>query len=95
VYPYVRDRNRIGVEIEHDYHGVGNPIFHVLSFEIEETAVTHPTWDYDQYMSNVQRIDIVSEEGIDKSLEEFEKLMKSWGVDPACLGPLSDDYPLP
>ena len=94
VYPYVREKNRVGVEIEHRYRGVGNPTFHVLSFEIEETAVMHPTYDHDRHMSNVQRVDVVSDEGIDKSLEEVEKLLEIRGISPAHLGPLSDEYPL-
>lgn len=94
VYPYVKDKNRIGVAVEHRYRGVGNPTFHTLSFEIEESAVTEPTYDHDRYMSSVRRVDVVCEEGIDQSLEEVEKLLLSWSVDPALLGPLGDDYPL-
>lgn len=94
VYPYVKEQNRIGVEVEHRYRGTGNPIFHILSFEIEESAVSEPTYDHDQYMFNVRRVDITSPSGIDESLKAVEMHLDSWGFDPGMLGSLSDDYPL-
>jgi hypothetical protein len=94
VFPYVREKNRIGVEVEHRYGGVGDPKLHVLRFEIEASAVEALTYDYDRYMSNVQRIEIDSDEGMDVSIEKLEQILTSWGIDPARLGALGEDYPI-
>lgn len=94
VFPYVREKNRIGVEIKHRYRGVGHPKLHVLRFEIEASAVETPTYDYDHYMSNVQRVEIENDEGVDVSIEKLEQMLTSWGIDPARLGALGEEYPI-
>jgi hypothetical protein len=93
-YPYVKEKNRIGVEVEHRYRGVGNPIFHVLRFEIDASAVENPTYDYDRHMSNVRRVDVASDDGVDACLQRLEQLLASWGIAAEALGVLEDDYPV-
>lgn len=93
VYPFTKEKNRIGVETEHEYRGVGSPIFHVLRFDIETHAVDNPTYDYDRYMSNVKRLDVTGDD-FDSAIERLEVALKKWDIHPSTLGPLADDYPV-
>jgi hypothetical protein len=97
VLPRVKNIVLVGgepVERESDYRGVGDPIFRVLKFDIATSAVECPTYDYDHYMSNVQRIEIANKDGFDNAIAALDDLLESWGVDPSKLGPLNDDYPI-
>ena len=97
VHTRVRARIQVGddhVESETNYGGVGSPIFRVIRFDINASAVENPTYDYDQHMTHVQRATIAGADDFDDAIGRLEALLESWGVDPSKLGPLSDDYPV-
>jgi hypothetical protein len=93
VYPYLRGKHRCGPDADTAYRGIGNPSFDVYRFEARKSSL-EAGYDVVGELINERRAAVENEEGFDKSVEDLERLLESWSIDPSSLGALDDDYPL-
>lgn len=90
---YIKGKYGYGPEGDVPYRIIGNTSIAIYKFEVRRSTLDA---DYDVVgeLLNERRITVAGDGGIDELLDDAERILEIWGVDPSLLGPLDDEYPL-